>query len=178
MSKRKFIVFVVLYMLIFVNCRGKETMRLFMSHDQKNLEIADKIITYLDLKDEDGLYSLFSEQVIEEDEALKDEILALFSSYHGSVVKYEEWAIGVETKIEKGDKLSQYYSRFLVWIGETEYMLHYIYSAGCQISHLADFNEVTSILKDIGFKYGEGKDAWVKGDNIKIVIKAPPIVEN
>jgi len=52
------------------------------------------------------------------------------------------------------------------------------YSAGCQISHLADFNEVTSILKDIGFKYGEGKDAWVKGDNIKIVIKAPPIVEN
>ena len=109
---------------------------------------------------------------------MKDEILALFSSYHGSVVKYEERAIGVETKIEKGDKLSQYYSRFLVWIGETEYMLHYIYSAGCQISHLADFNEVTSILKDIGFKYGEGKDAWVKGDNIKIVIKAPPIVEN
>ena len=57
-------------------------------------------------------------------------------------------------------------------------MLHYIYSAGCQISHLADFNEVTSILKDIGFKYGEGEEAWVKGDNIKIVIKAPPIVEN
>ena len=81
-------------------------MRLFTSHDQKNLEIADKIITYLDLKDEDGLYSLFSEQVIEEDEALKDGILALFSSYHGSVVKYEERAIGVETKIEKGDKLS------------------------------------------------------------------------
>ena len=52
------------------------------------------------------------------------------------------------------------------------------YSAGCQISHLADFNEVTSILKDIGFKYGEGEKAWVKGDNIKIVIKAPPIVEN
>ena len=101
MSKPKFIVFVVLYMLIFVNCRGKETMRLFMSHDQKNLEIADKIITYLDLKDEDGLYSLFSEQVIEEDEALKDEILALFSSYPGSVVKYEKRAIGVETKIGK-----------------------------------------------------------------------------
>ena len=37
-------------------------MRLFMSHDQKNLELADKIITYLDLKDEDGLYSLFLEQ--------------------------------------------------------------------------------------------------------------------
>ena len=52
------------------------------------------------------------------------------------------------------------------------------YSAGCQISHLADFNEVTGILKDIGFKYGEGEEAWVKGDNIKIVIKAPPIVEN
>ena len=59
MSKSKFIVFVVLYMLIFINCQGKENMRLFMSHDQKNLEIADKIITYLDLKDEDGLYSLF-----------------------------------------------------------------------------------------------------------------------
>ena len=101
MSKPKFIVFVVLYMLIFINCQGKETMRLFTSHDQKKLEIADKIITYLDLKDEDGLYSLFSEQVIEEDEALKDEILALFSSYPGSVVKYEKRAIGVETKIEK-----------------------------------------------------------------------------
>lgn len=63
MSKLKCIIFVVLYMLIFVNCQGEETMRLFMSHDQKNLEIADKIITYLDLKDEDGLYSLFSEQV-------------------------------------------------------------------------------------------------------------------
>ncbi|UTC53302.1 hypothetical protein ABH09_01055 [Treponema sp. OMZ 803] len=59
MSKSKFIVFVVLYMLIFINCQGKKTMRLFTSHDQKKLEIADKIITYLDLKDEDGLYSLF-----------------------------------------------------------------------------------------------------------------------
>jgi len=46
-------------MLIFINCQGKKTMRLFTSHDQKKLEIADKIITYLDLKDEDGLYSLF-----------------------------------------------------------------------------------------------------------------------
>lgn len=59
MSKPRFIVFVVLYMLIFINCQGKETMRLFTSHDQKKLEIADKIIIYLDLKDEDGLYSLF-----------------------------------------------------------------------------------------------------------------------
>ena len=154
MSKSKFIVFVVLYMLIFMNCQGKETMRLFTSHDQKNLEIADKIITYLDLKDEDGLYSLFSEQVIEEDEALKDEILALFSSYHGSVVKYEEWAIGVETKIEKGDKLSQYYSRFLVWIGETEYMLHYIYIVE------NSFNRETEGVRTIKFIRKEDEEKY------------------
>ena len=36
-----------------------------------------------------------------------------------------------------------------------------------------DFDEVTSILKDIGFEYGSGKDAWVKGDTIKINIFAP-----
>ena len=33
----------------------------------------------------------------------------------------------MEAKIEKGDKLSQYYSKFRVWIGEREYVLYYIY---------------------------------------------------
>lgn len=47
------------------------------------------------------------------------------------------------------------------------------YSAGCQISHLEDFNEVTGILKELGFKYGKGNDAWAKGDSIKIQIKSP-----
>ncbi|WP_294017170.1 RHS repeat-associated core domain-containing protein [uncultured Treponema sp.] len=46
-------------------------------------------------------------------------------------------------------------------------------SLGCQISHLEDFNEVTNILKDVGFEYGVGKDAWAKGDTIKINIAAP-----
>ena len=46
-------------------------------------------------------------------------------------------------------------------------------SLGCQISHLKDFDEVTGILKNVGFEYGSGKDAWVKGDNIKITITAP-----
>lgn len=50
------------------------------------------------------------------------------------------------------------------------------YSAGCQISHLEDFNEVTDILKDLGFEYGKGQDAWAKGDTIKINIK-PPVTE-
>ena len=47
------------------------------------------------------------------------------------------------------------------------------YSAGCQILHLEDFNEVTGILKDLGFEYGKGNDAWTKGDTIKINIKSP-----
>jgi hypothetical protein len=47
------------------------------------------------------------------------------------------------------------------------------YSAGCQITHLEDFNEVTGILKDLGFEYGKGNDAWTKGDTIKINIKSP-----
>ena len=47
------------------------------------------------------------------------------------------------------------------------------YSAGCQIPHLEDFNEVTGILKDLGFEYGKGNDAWTKGDTIKINIKSP-----
>ena len=46
-------------------------------------------------------------------------------------------------------------------------------SLGCQISHLKDFNEVTGILKDLGFEYGQGNDAWAKGDTIKINIFAP-----
>ena len=46
-------------------------------------------------------------------------------------------------------------------------------SLGCQISHLTDFDEVTSILKDVGFKYGTGDTAWAKGDSLKIEIIAP-----
>ena len=47
------------------------------------------------------------------------------------------------------------------------------YSAGCQISHLNDFNEVTGILEDLGFEYGKGDAPWAKGDTIKINIIAP-----
>lgn len=50
-------------------------------------------------------------------------------------------------------------------------------SLGCQISHLDDFNEVTNILKDIGFEYGKGANPWTKGDIIKIIIKNPITLE-
>ena len=46
-------------------------------------------------------------------------------------------------------------------------------SLACQISHLADFNEVTNIIKDLGFEYGSGDTAWAKGDSLKIIIIAP-----
>ena len=52
------------------------------------------------------------------------------------------------------------------------------YSAGCQISNLADFNEVTDILKKLGFEYGIGEKAWAEGDSLKIQIKAPKVDEN
>ena len=47
------------------------------------------------------------------------------------------------------------------------------FSAACQISHLDDFNEVTGILKDVGFNYGSGDAAWAKGDTVRIDIAAP-----
>ena len=46
-------------------------------------------------------------------------------------------------------------------------------SLGCQISHLNDFNEVTNILKGLGFEYGKGDVPWTKGDSIQIIIKDP-----
>ena len=46
-------------------------------------------------------------------------------------------------------------------------------SLGCQISHLEDFNEVTNILKTLGFNYGKGSTPWSKGDETNIKIKAP-----
>ena len=52
------------------------------------------------------------------------------------------------------------------------------YSSACQISHLADFNEVTDILTNVGFNYGTGDTAWTKGDSIKIQIKPPQVNEN
>ena len=46
MSKPKFIVFVVLYMLIFINCQGKETMRALISKlkNKGNTGIKKKIL--------------------------------------------------------------------------------------------------------------------------------------
>jgi RHS repeat-associated protein len=51
------------------------------------------------------------------------------------------------------------------------------FSAACQISHLEDFNEVTDIIKDVGFEYGKGNSAWSKGDSIKINIITPENLE-
>ncbi len=99
----------------------------FNDRDMLNMEMADKIVVCINSKDIGALYNLFSDEVRNNDKALKSNILKIYNFLDGKIDSYEKWAVGSTTDIEKDKNSTYYYSSFKLSINNVEYYLYYIY---------------------------------------------------
>ncbi len=113
-------------MLTFTSCMGKEKMG-FNTRDKMNIQVADKIAEYINKKNVDGMYNLFSLDIKTDNLMLKEDIIKLYKYLNGQVKTYEKWAVGSTTDIEQGKNSTYYYSSFKMTINGIEYYLYYIY---------------------------------------------------
>lgn len=113
-------------MLTFTSCMGKEKMG-FNTRDKMNIQVADKIAEYINKKNVDGMYNLFSLDIKTDNLMLKKDIIKLYKYLNGQVKTYEKWAVGSTTDIEQGKNSTYYYSSFKMTINGTDYYLYYIY---------------------------------------------------
>lgn len=99
----------------------------FATRDKLNLQMADKIVAFINDSDVNGLYNLFSEEVKENNSKLNSDVKLLIDYLDESIDSYEEWAVGSKTSVEYGKNSTVYYSRFTMKVNNVDYFLHYIY---------------------------------------------------
>lgn len=126
MNKLHFIIFIFLYIFSFSNCQGKEKMG-FAMREQKNLDVANKIIQCIEEKNVDGLYMLFSKEVISSQKNLKTDILRLYNFCSGNILEYEKIAMGIDTRIEGKSNSSEFHTSYKIHIDDTDFIMEYIF---------------------------------------------------
>lgn len=144
--KELFIALAVMVMSISCSNRyGGIRKNIFHNYDKMNLKIGEEIVGTLDSKSDVTLFSFFSEKVKDSIPELQTDIKKLFATYEGSVVDFENFAMGLESKIDDSKKIIEYHTTFKVKINEDMYFLYYIYLPR------NDFSESTEGVSSIKF---------------------------
>lgn len=110
-------------------CLGTREMK-FVSSEKMNLDTGKKIVKYISEKDTANLISLFSEETLTSNAFLQEKIKKLFEYCSGTISDSEKWAMGMDSKIEKGETIEiEYHTTFRFIIKDVPYLLYYIYIA-------------------------------------------------
>lgn len=115
--------------LIMMNsCKEKGIGKMgFRTRDRKNREMAVSIITGINKRDTNQLYTYFSIEVQEKEISLRSDLEKLISMLNGKITRYEKWAVSADTSIEGPKNRTEYHSTYRLWINDEEYVLDYIY---------------------------------------------------
>jgi hypothetical protein len=106
------------------SCKGKEKIG-FNDRDKLNLQVAEKIVSCINSKDVEGLYSLFSEDVRTNDKTLKNDISKILDYLNGKIDSYEKWAVASTTDIEKSKNSTNYESKYKIKVNNVLYYMYY-----------------------------------------------------
>lgn len=125
--KKLFIILSILLLSVSCNRYGGIKINIFHNYDKINLKIGEEIVNSIGSKNSANLYLLFSKKVKDSVPELQTDIEKMFATYEGSVVDFENFAMGLESKIDDSKKLIEYHTTFKVKINKEAYFLYYIF---------------------------------------------------
>jgi hypothetical protein len=125
MAKRLSIILVGIVALLFLLSGCSVLRALIIDERKENIQMAERIVSALDAKDEEALKGLLSKKTIEEASDLNEGIAYTMDLYKGSSIKFEDHGSYYSDHYGSPGRSKHNDARFDVWTDEGQYVLYF-----------------------------------------------------